>query len=107
MNKYHKWSENDMEILERNYGRIGADTLCKKLGINYAQLRNKVKALGLGYQREADEFLTMRQLREIMGIQHYKIQTFIRYGLPVIKMKFGNGNRYNILINTSNHIFSV
>jgi hypothetical protein len=93
-----RWTAGEIEILERLYGRVDAQTICRKLNISYSRFRSKCKALGLGYQREADESITSHQLSEIMGISDYAIKRFIKKGLPVKEMQFGTG-RKNLMFN--------
>lgn len=92
------WPAEAYEELQRYYGIVDTKALCKRLGVSYSRLRRKVKSCGLGPQREYDELITVRQLRAMMNIQHYAVQRFIRAGLPVRKMKFGIGERYNIMV---------
>ena len=96
---YRRWSAAEEEVLERYYGKLDTDRLCKRLGISYRRFRRKAKSMRLGYQREADEFVTMRQVREMLGIQHYAIRRFINAGLPVVYKKFGE--RINVMIRMS------
>lgn len=96
---YKRWTVEEEEILERYYGRIDTNKLCKRLDISYSRFRRKVKAMGLGYQRESDEFITMRQVRSILGIQHYTIKRYIDEGLPVTHKQFGK--RSNTMIRLS------
>ena len=96
---YKRWTAADEELLERYYGKENTDKLRARLGVSYSRFRRKVKALGLGYQRESDELVTMRQVREMLGVQHYAIQRFVKAGLPIIRRKFGK--RTNIMIRLS------
>lgn len=97
----HRWSEDEIERLMTFYGRVDITYLCSKLNVTYEQLRRKVKDLGLGYQREFSDYITMRQVRELMNVQHYAIQRFILAGMPVQTRQFGRGKK-NILISFDN-----
>jgi len=96
---YKRWTIEQEELLERYYGKIDTAKLCKRLGVPYERFRRKAKAMGLGYQRESDEFVTMRQVRNILGVQHYAIQRFIKARLPVVYMQFGK--KINVMIRLS------
>ena len=98
MANYHRWTDDEVDLLLTLYGTISVRTLCTRLGVSHNTLRNKCKALGLGYQRDNDVFITMRQLRSILRVGHYTMQRFIANGLPVKKIIFGAGKRYNIVI---------
>lgn len=94
------WSHEKEDLLKKYYGVHDTSRLCGILGVTYKSLRGKANRMGLGYQREADELVTMRQVREMLNIQHYTITRFIKAGFPVKKKKFGdkNSKRYNIVI---------
>jgi len=97
MTPYRRWKPDETEKLESLYGRVDTPTLCKRLGVSYARFREKAKATHMGYQRTADEYITVRQLRGIMKIGHYTVGRYIRAGLPVTRMKFGKG-RENVMV---------
>ena len=89
---------DELEKLEDLYGRVDTAALCRRLGISYARLRRRAKADGRGFQKDADEYITMRQVRSMMKIEHMKIQRFIAAGLPARKISFGKGKRYNVVV---------
>ena len=95
---YRRWTPAEMQKLQNLYGQVDIESLCKKLKCSYSRLRRKIKADGMGYQREYGEFITMRQVRQIMGVQHYQIQNYIKHGLPVIRIRFGPSERGNIIV---------
>lgn len=64
----HRWTPEEVETLLTFYGRTSVKRLCLRLNVTYDQLRHKAKALGLGYQREYSEYVTMRQVREMMNV---------------------------------------
>jgi hypothetical protein len=95
---YKGWTKKKEETLMHFYGVIETTKLCRKLNITYEEFRYRVKVLKLGYQKDYDEYVTMRQVRNIMNIQHYAITRFIKNGLPVKKIVFGVGERYNVIV---------
>jgi hypothetical protein len=89
MIKYKRWTAKEQEYLEEHYGEMDTDLLCKRLGISYNRLRRKVKYLGLGYQRESQDFITLHQMSVIMKVGYYAIHRYVRNGLPVFYRRFG------------------
>lgn len=93
---YRRWTDAETKTLESLYGTMDTPKLCKRLGVPDSRLRRKAKALGLGYQREYDEYVTMRQVRALLGVGHYAINRFIARGLPIIRREFGK--RTNVMV---------
>jgi len=84
-----RWTPEEEDKFIDMYGKKHTATILRSLNISYYRFLYKANVLGLGPQREADNYLTLRQLRIIMKISPYTIQRYIEEGLHVVIRCFG------------------
>lgn len=73
------WSEEELEYLEKNVNRQSIKTIARALGRSVNAV--KVKSARLHYKlRYRDGWYTKKEVAEICGVDHKKVQTWIERG---------------------------
>jgi len=93
---YRTWTNEEVETLKTYYGILDFDQLCKRLKMPPARVHQKVKRLGLGFQKDYQDYVTMRQVCDMLNCGRYRIKILINYGLPVVVKHFGRS--YNVMV---------
>lgn len=89
-----RWTQAELDLLERLVGRLSAATIAKRLHRPESSVVNKLKRLGSS--RRVREGYTMRDLEQCLGEDHRKISAWIASGwlpdrLQGTKRHDGNG----------------
>ena len=82
------WTEEDIEILEDNWGVVAIPAIAKKINRSIAAVRLKASRIGLGRHLDGGEYISLRQLLDALGlIENYTDlrSRLKRDGLPVRK----------------------
>ena len=98
----HVWTPEETELFRDMYGRESTAFIMRHFNLSYHQFRYKAQLEKLGYQRNANEYLTVKQVATLMKISHRTVDThYARDGLPLFKRRFGL-KKVNTLISMTN-----
>lgn len=75
--KEPRWSEAELDYLERAMGRVGITQIAQHLGRTRVAVRLKMKRLGL---RQTDDGYTMSGLCAGLGCDHHKVRKWMDAG---------------------------
>ena len=75
--KEPRWSEADLDYLERAVGRVGVAQIAQRLGRTRTAVKLKMKRLSL---RATDDGYTMRGLCEGLGVDHHRVRKWLDAG---------------------------
>lgn len=64
---YRRWSDEEIEYLQKEYGRITVPTIAKKLNRTIGAVDSKILKLGLGHSYEAQGTITAAELSKALG----------------------------------------
>jgi hypothetical protein len=95
-----KLNRSGKDILTNLYGKTNTKNICDKLNISYWTFRDMAKELGLGPQKDFDEYITQNQLMKLMSISYRRFKIFKDNGLPFKRVNFGSPKSkcYNVII---------
>ena len=88
--KSPNWTESEIEILTKNITRYSTVTIARKLHRSINSVVLKAKRLGLS-RRIRDDWYTKRDVCNILGVDHKKIQHWIDWG--ELKASYHHGYR--------------
>jgi len=91
-----KWSKEELEFLEKNWGKYTIPYIAKKLNRTIKAVKMKAYRIGLGRHIHSGEYITVNQLMKALGRNggtNHTIKHWTQKGLPVktkrtLKKKF-------------------
>ena len=84
------WTEKEEELLRELVPRYSVPVIAKKLNRSVNAVTVKARRLGLS-RRSRDDWFTKREVAEICGVDHKKVQRWIDRG--ALKASYHNGRR--------------
>ena len=94
LSQYKRWTEEDLEFLMNNFGRISLQSISEKLNRSKIAIQGKAHRLGL-ILLEANGQLTAAQLAEAIGADRKTVVAWIKNkGLKACKRVIGDKASY-------------
>lgn len=95
-----KWTKEEEQYLAEKFGSVSISCLVKKLNRTESSILNKRQRMKLGAFLENGDYITLRQLLEVLGIEGgytYKTISWIENrGFPIIYKKV-NKNKFRVV----------
>lgn len=95
-----KWTKEEEQYLAEKFGSVSISCLVKKLNRTESSILNKRQRMKLGAFLENGDYITLRQLLEVLGIKGgytYKTISWIENrGFPIIYKKV-NKNKFRVV----------
>ena len=95
-----KWTKEEEQYLAEKFGSVSISCLVKKLNRTESSILNKRQRMKLGAFLENGDYVTLRQLLEVLGIEGgytYKTISWIENrGFPIIYKKV-NKNKFRVV----------
>jgi len=95
--QYKRWTEKEVEALEKYYGEWDTKRIAKYCNATPLQVMGKAKSMGLGLQREAQDMVSMAEICRMLGVNRSYYRKLIDAGLPV-KIKYFGTSQKNIMV---------
>lgn len=94
MNKYRRWTQEDIEFLEDKWGVMSIEGIAKKLDRTYDSIKNKSQRLGLGDPLTHLDGITISQLSLMLNVHYGILRNWIdKYDMPVRRKRFAKKNQ--------------
>lgn len=90
MNKSPRWTEKEIELLEELIHKNSVTTIARRLNRSINAVTVKAKRLKLNL-RSRDDWFNKKEVTEICGVDHKKVQTWI--DSDALKASYHNGHR--------------
>lgn len=88
--KVRGWTEGQLRILERSWGKQSLNQLARRLGKSPTNISNKAIAMGLGYFAESVDGVTISHLSQLIGVKRdLLLQWSDHFGFPAKRRRFG------------------
>ena len=96
------WSDNEIEYLRENIGKIKVDTIAQHLNRSRNSVILKMKRLGIRNTREQYGRLTAGELAGLLHVDGGTVRNWIdNHGLPSMRRTTDSSKRFRFIVNES------